>query len=55
MELNHLLKNIIKSTVQENKNGKYTDQILLIEDLKKTANMSIREFMLKTYKFSCED
>ena len=48
-------KNIIKSTIIEKDNKKYEDQILLIEDLIKVSNISIRELMLKAYKYSVED
>lgn len=45
-------KNVIKSTTGERKGQPYDDQILLIEDLKKTANMSVRELLLKAYNYS---
>lgn len=45
-------KNIIKSTILEKDGKTYNDQILLIEDLNKVADMSIRELMLKTYEYS---
>lgn len=45
-------KNIIKSSPIESKGKMYDDQILLIEDLNKTANMSVRELMIKSYKYS---
>lgn len=48
-------KNIIKSTTLENNGRNYDDQILLIEDLNKVANMSIRELMLKAHKYTIED
>lgn len=48
-------KNIIKSTTLEKNGQYYYDQILLIEDLNKVANISIRELMLKAHKYSIED
>lgn len=48
-------KNIIKSTTLEKNGQNYDDQILLIEDLNKVANISIRELMLKAHKYSIED
>ena len=49
-------KNIIKSTILEKDGKTYNDQILLIENLNKVADMSVRELMLKTYEYSkCED
>ena len=48
-------KNIIKSTPQENNGKSYDDQILLIEDLNKIANMSIRQLMIKAHKYSAEE
>lgn len=48
-------KNIIKSTPLERNGQPYDDQILLIKDLNKIANMSIRELMLKAHKYSIED
>ena len=45
-------KNIIKSSTIEANGKKYKDQILLIKDLKKAANMSIRELMIKTHYYS---
>lgn len=48
-------KNIIKATTLEKNGQNYDDQILLIEDLNKVANMSLRELMLKAHKYSIED
>lgn len=48
-------KNIIKSTTLERNGQSYEDQILLIEDLNKVANMSLRELMIKAHKYSIED
>ena len=48
-------KNIIKSTTEERNGQSYEDQILLIEDLGKVANMSSRELMLKAHKYVVED
>ena len=48
-------KNIIKSTTLEKNGQPYDDQILLIEDLNKVADMSIRELMIKAHKYSIED
>lgn len=48
-------KNIIKSTILERNGQVYDDQILLIEDLNTVANMSLRELMIKAYKYSVED
>ena len=45
-------KNIIKSTRLERNEQTYDDEILLIEDLKKVSNMSIKELMIKAYKYS---
>lgn len=45
-------KNVIKTSLVESKGNMYEDQILLIEDLRKTANMSARELMLKAYNYS---
>lgn len=45
-------KNIIKSTTEERNGQPYDDQILLIEDLKKASNMSVRELMIKAYNYS---
>jgi len=48
-------KNIIKSTTEERNEQTYVDQILLIEDLNKVANMSIRELMVKAHKYAIEE
>lgn len=48
-------KNIIKSTTFEKNGQSYDDQILLIEDLNKVANISLRELMQKALKYSIED
>ena len=48
-------KNIIKSTILERNGQTYDDQILLIEDLIKVADMSVRELMLKAHKYSVEE
>lgn len=45
-------KNIIKSTVLERDGKAFEDQILLIEDLNKVVNLSIRDLMLKAYTYS---
>ena len=48
-------KNIIKSTTLEKDGKTYNDQILLIEDLIKISDMSVRELMLKAHKYSLEE
>ena len=48
-------KNIIKATTLEKNGQNYDDQILLIEDLNKVANMSLRELMLKAHKYSVDE
>ena len=48
-------KNIIKSTYTENYGKKYYDEILLIKDLKSVLKTSIKEFLVKVYRFSIED
>lgn len=48
-------KKIIKSTTIEIKGQVYEDQILLIEDLSKIKNMSIRDLMIKAHKYSIGD
>lgn len=48
-------KNIIKSTTVERDGQTYEDQILLIKDLNKVTNMSIRELMMKAHKYIVED
>ena len=44
-------KNIIKTTPIENKGQIYEDQILLIEDLEKTFNMTFREIIHKAHNY----
>ena len=44
-------KNIIKTTPIENKDQIYEDQILLIEDLEKTFNMTFREIIHKAHNY----
>lgn len=48
-------KNIIKSTKEERNGQSYEDQILLIKDLNKVANMSPRELILKAHRYAVED
>ena len=47
-------KNIIKSTTLERNGQTYNDEILLIKDLKKVSNITIRDLMVKAYKYSKE-
>lgn len=48
-------KNIIKSVHVQKDEKEYEDQILLIDDLEKTSNISIKELMLKAYQFSKDE
>ncbi len=47
-------KNIIKSTTSEKEGQTYEDQILLIEDLEKTSNITPKELMSKAYKYKIQ-
>ena len=48
-------KNIIKANTLERNGQSYDDQILLIEDLNKVANMTIRQLMIKAHKYTIEE
>ena len=48
-------KNIIKSTTLEKNGQSYDDQILLIENLNKVSDMSIRELMIKAHSYSVQE
>ncbi len=43
-------KNIIKSTTLQSNGQTYDDQILLIENLEKVSNITLKELMAKAYK-----
>lgn len=48
-------KNIIQTSTIESNGKTFEDQILLIEDLKRVSNLSLKDLMLKAYKYKQEE